>query len=71
VRPRHRYFFSSLFVLAVWLTYDKDARKKVSALAAHAAKKTDALITSRAGLAPLSSEGKKALDEFERHVPPS
>jgi hypothetical protein len=70
VRPRHRYFSSSLFVLAVWLTDDKDARKKVSALAVYAAKKTDALITNRAGLA-LSSEGKKTLDEFERHVPPS
>jgi hypothetical protein len=70
VRPRHRYFSISLFILAVWLTDDKDARKKASALAAHATKKTDALITNRAGLA-LSSEGKKALEEFERHVPPS
>ncbi|KAJ7318943.1 hypothetical protein DFH08DRAFT_1086309 [Mycena albidolilacea] len=66
----HAYQRISILAVEVFrLTDDKDARKKVSALAAHAAKKTDALITNRVGLA-LSSEGKKALDEFERHSVP-
>ncbi|KAJ7878732.1 hypothetical protein B0H14DRAFT_2710661 [Mycena olivaceomarginata] len=58
--------YQRISILAVELcaSATPDARKKVSALAAHAAKKTDALITNRAGLA-LSSEGKKALGEFE------
>jgi hypothetical protein len=39
--------FHFLATFAVRLTNTKDARKKVSALAAHAVKRTDALITNR------------------------
>ncbi|KAJ7776689.1 hypothetical protein B0H14DRAFT_2964032 [Mycena olivaceomarginata] len=60
----HAYQRISIMAVEVCASATPDARKKVSALATHAAKKTDALITSRAGLV-LSSEGKKALDEFE------
>jgi hypothetical protein len=46
---------------------NKDTRKKVSALAVHAAKRTEALITNGAGI-PLSPERAQDLDQFERYV---
>ncbi|KAJ7878736.1 hypothetical protein B0H14DRAFT_1628416 [Mycena olivaceomarginata] len=60
----HAYQQIAALTVGICASATPDTRKKVSALAVHAAKRTEALITNGAGI-PLSPERAQDLDQFE------